>query len=63
MYKRQAYETLLFADGQNSFLDIMNAVVAEALSAGDFYYGQVTPEMVRQYLENAESAGAIRLKE
>lgn len=57
-----AYEILLFVDGQNSFLDIMNAVEAEALSAGDFYYGQVTPEMVRQYLDNAVSAGAIRLK-
>lgn len=58
-----AYETLLFVDGQNSFLDIVNAVVAEALSAGDFYYGQITPEMVQQFLENTLSAGAIRLQE
>jgi len=63
LHNWMAYETLLFADGQNSFLDIVNAVVAESQSAGDFYYGPVTPEMVRQYLDNAVSAGAIRLKE
>ncbi len=63
LHNWMGYEALLFVNGQNSYLDIFNALSAEALSAGDFYYGTVTPEKVEEYLDNAVAAGAIRLKE
>ncbi len=37
-----AKECYGFVDGTRSYLDIFRAVHAEALSAGEFYYGKVT---------------------
>ena len=56
-----AYEILNFVDGKSSYLDIFHAVSAEALSAGEFYYGKVTLEMVEECLDNALKAGLITL--
>jgi len=56
-----AYEILNFVDGKNSYLDIFNAVSAEALSVGQFYYGKVTLEAVEECLNNALKAGLITL--
>jgi acyl-CoA hydrolase len=51
-----AFEVLNFVDGHNSFLDIYNAVSAE-----EFYYGQVTMGAVEEVLNKAIKAGAIKL--
>jgi hypothetical protein len=53
------FEILNFVDGKNSFLDIFNAVSAESLSVGEFYYGRVTLDAVEQYLNHAVAAHAV----
>jgi hypothetical protein len=53
-----AFEILNFADGRRNGLEVYQAVAAEALSAGEWYYGKVTPENVRETLERAVKAGA-----
>jgi hypothetical protein len=53
------FEVLNFVDGQSSFLDIFNAVSAESLSVGEFYYGRVTLDAVEQYLNHAVEAKAM----
>ena len=55
-----AFEATNFVDGQRSALGIYEAVLAEALHAGKFYYGNVTIEMVDQHLKNLEKAGLIK---
>jgi hypothetical protein len=57
-----AYEILNFVDGKNCYLANFSAVSAEALSAGEYYYGKVTLEMVEQFLNNALEAGIITLE-
>jgi hypothetical protein len=57
-----AFEILNFIDGKRTGLDIYNAVHAEAVRAGETYYGTVTPEMVREYLQNLESAGLVKVQ-
>ena len=61
LHNLMGYEILNFVDGKNSYLDIFNAVSAEAVSAGEFYYGKVALEMVEKYLDNALKAGLITL--
>lgn len=56
------YEIFNFVNGKNSYLDIFKAVQAEAMSAGDFYYGKVTLEQVEQLLDSALKAGCTTLK-
>lgn len=56
------YEIFNFVNGKNSYLDIFKAVQAEAMSAGDFYYGKVSLEQVEQLLDSALKAGCITLK-
>jgi hypothetical protein len=51
-----------FIDGKRSFLDIYRAVHAEALSAGEFYYGKVRPNEVRGLLEDAVKKGVLKLR-
>jgi hypothetical protein len=55
-----AFEATNFVDGQRSALGIYEAVLAEALHAGTYYYGKVTVEMVDQHLKNLEQAGVIK---
>jgi hypothetical protein len=57
-----ARECFGFVDGRRSFLDIYRAVHAEALSAGEFYYGKVTLEAVSGLLEDAVKRGALTIK-
>jgi hypothetical protein len=57
-----AFEVLNFIDGSRSVWDIYNAVDAEARRAGAHYYGTVTLERVRQYVENLIEAGLVRWK-
>jgi hypothetical protein len=56
------FEALNFADGQRNAFEVYEAVAAEALSAGAWYYGEVTPEKVLEALEGAAKAGAFTLK-
>jgi hypothetical protein len=53
------FEALNFADGRRSALEVYDAVAAEALSAGDWYFGRVTPQDVGALLEAAAKAGAF----
>jgi hypothetical protein len=57
-----AKECFCFVDGKRSYLDIYRAVHAEVLSAGEFYYGQVTPEAVRGILDKAVEKGVLKLR-
>ena len=62
LHSIMAFEILNFVDGKRTGLDIYNAVSAEALRAGETYYGTVTPEMVSEYLQNLEAAGLVKLQ-
>ncbi len=55
-----AKECYCFVDGKRTGLDIFRAVQAEALSAGAFYYGEVTPEAVLALLDDALRKGVLR---
>ena len=57
-----AKECYCFVDGKRTYLDIFRAVQAEAISAGEFYYGRVAPEKVKTLLDLAVGKGALRLK-
>jgi hypothetical protein len=57
-----AKECFCFVDGKRSYLDIFRAVQAEALSAGEYYYGRVAPEAVKALLDQAVATGALKLK-
>jgi hypothetical protein len=56
------FEVFNFADGRRNAWEVYEAVAAEALSAGEWYYGRVTPEDVREQLKRAAEAGAFTLK-
>ncbi|MGH9651458.1 MAG: hypothetical protein ACRD3I_13445, partial [Terriglobales bacterium] len=57
------FEALNFADGKRTMWDIYKAVRAEAQAGGDWYYGNVTAEMVQKYFDNAVTAGIVTLKD
>src|SRR5262249_38912046 len=53
------FETYNFADGRRNAWEVYEAVAAEALSAGEWYYGTVKPADVLRALEKAAEAGAF----
>lgn len=55
-------EVYNFVDGRRSYYDIFKAVRAEQLSAGSWYYGEVTLADVVDLLDAAVEAGALNLK-
>ncbi len=57
------FEALNFADGKRTLWDIYKVVRGEAQAGGDWYYGDVTAEMVVKYFENAVAAGIVTMKE
>ena len=57
-----ARECYGFVDGKRSFLNIYRAVHAEALSAGEFYYGKVPQDAVKGLLEDAVKKGVLKLR-
>ena len=59
LHAMMEFEILNFADGTRSAWEIYEAVSAEALSAGDWYYGRVQPADVRAVLDSAVEAGAL----
>jgi len=62
LHAAMQFEVFNFSDGNRSALEVYEAVAAEALSAGDWYYGTVTPEDVLEALNRATKAGAFTVK-
>jgi len=62
LHAMMRFETYNFADGRRTALEVYRAVAAEALSAGDWYYGTVAPADVAEALERAARAGAFTLR-
>jgi hypothetical protein len=56
------FEVLNFTDGRRSAWEVYEAVAAEALSAGDWYYGRVTPKDVLELLDSGAAAGAFTVR-
>jgi hypothetical protein len=57
------FEVLNFADGTRTAWEIYEAVTAEALSAGRWYYGAVTPAHVQAVLDSAVKTGALKTRD
>ncbi|HUQ50204.1 MAG TPA: M28 family peptidase [Terriglobales bacterium] len=55
------YEAFNLADGKRTLWDIYTTLRAETLSAGEWYYGRVTPPMVEELFKNAAAAGILTL--
>lgn len=62
LHPLMSFEILNFVNGENSALDVYNAVSAEAIAAGDWYYGKVTLEQVEEYLKNAAEAKLLKIE-
>jgi hypothetical protein len=62
LHNLMAFEVLNAVDGRRSGFDIFELVAAEAREAGEHYYGSVTADAVRAYLEHAAAAGVIALQ-
>ena len=62
LHSEMRYEALNFVNGKNSYLDIFRAVQAEAISAGEFYYGKVSLDAIEQLLDKAVASGCVTLK-
>jgi len=56
------FEVVNFADGKRNAYEIYEAVAAEALSAGTWYYGDVRPADVMALLEKASEAGILTVR-
>jgi len=56
------FEVLNFADGRRSAWEVYEAVAAEALSAGEWYFGAVAPADVFALLEAGATAGAFTVR-
>ena len=54
-------EALSYVDGRRSVLDIFEAVRAESLSAGEWYYGKVTLAEIEDLFQAAQQAGAVEI--
>ena len=57
------FETLNFSDGTRTAWEVYEAVAAEALSAGAWYYGTVRPADVKAVLDSAVGVGAYTKEE
>ena len=53
------FEVLNFADGRRNAYEVYEAVAAEALAAGEWYYGKVAPADVLESLERAARGGGV----
>jgi hypothetical protein len=61
LHSIMAEEVMNLVDGERTGGDIYRTVAAQAREAGAHYYGTVTPEAVRRYLENLAAVGLVRL--
>jgi hypothetical protein len=55
------YEALNYVDGRRTILDIYHAVRAESLSAGEWYYGTVTLDLVEDLFKLAEKQQVLEI--
>ena len=62
LHAMMRFEVYNFADGRRNAYEVYEAVAAEALSAGEWYYGTVKPADVLEALERAAKAGAFTVK-
>ena len=62
LHPMMRFETLNFADGRRSAWEVYEAVAAEALSGGEWYFGTVTPADVLAVLEAGAKAGAFTVR-
>jgi hypothetical protein len=62
LHSMMKFEVLNFADGRRNAYEVYEAVAAEALSAGKWYYGDVRPADVMSLLEKAAEAGLLSTK-
>jgi hypothetical protein len=62
LHAMMRFEALNFSDGRRSAWEVYEAVAAEALSAGEWYYGRVTPQDVSAALDAAAAAGAFTVR-
>jgi Zn-dependent M28 family amino/carboxypeptidase len=62
LHSMMRFEVLNFADGRRNAFEVYQAVAAEALSAGEWYYSKVKPADVLEVLERAAKAGAFTVK-
>ena len=62
LHPMMRFEVLNFADGRRSTFEVYEAVAAEALSAGEWYYGRVTPKDVLAVLDSGVAAGAFTVR-
>ncbi len=53
------WEAMNWVDGRTDAATIARRVCAEALSAGSWYYGDCTPEMVEKFFEREAKDGLI----
>jgi hypothetical protein len=63
LHRLMTFEVYNFADGKRNGLEVYEAVAAEALAAGAWYYGRVGPTDVLRTLERARKAGAYEVFE
>ena len=63
LHSLMKFEVLNFSDGTRSAWEVYEAVAAEALSAGAWYYGTVRPADVRAVLDSAVRVGAYEKTE
>jgi hypothetical protein len=59
LHNLMAMEILSAVNGERTGLDIYRLAAAQAREAGAHYYGTITREAVKQYLENARNVGLI----
>ena len=53
------FAVMNWIDGKRDAREIARRVEAEALSAGSWYYGEVTAELVERFLERQAGDGLI----
>jgi hypothetical protein len=63
LHPMMRFEAYNFADGRRSAWEVYEAVAAEALAAGEWYYGRVRPADVRAALEAGVKAGAFTVRD
>lgn len=61
LHAMMRFEALNFVDGKRTGLEVYEATAAQALAAGEWYYGDVTPEEILDLLEKMHKAGGFTL--
>ncbi len=62
VHRMLQFEVMNFADGRRTTLEVYEAVAAEALAAGRWYYGTIKPGEVKELLDRGAKAGAFSLR-